>query len=89
MSTIIVSIDSGTIAMETVGDFEYSRKDLVGHGAFAVVFKGRHRKVNTCAVLYCYRIVFTVFIYSYVFKGWPKAAGSFMWKKSGSVTDCE
>lgn len=33
-------------AMETVGDFEYSRKDLVGHGAFAVVFKGRHRKVN-------------------------------------------
>lgn len=32
--------------METVGDFEYSRKDLVGHGAFAVVFKGRHRKVN-------------------------------------------
>lgn len=32
--------------METVGDFEYSRKDLVGHGAFAVVFKGRHRKVK-------------------------------------------
>lgn len=32
--------------MEAVGDFEYSRKDLVGHGAFAVVFKGRHRKVN-------------------------------------------
>uniref|UniRef100_A0AAQ5YG99 non-specific serine/threonine protein kinase n=1 Tax=Amphiprion ocellaris TaxID=80972 RepID=A0AAQ5YG99_AMPOC len=30
--------------METVGDFEYSRKDLVGHGAFAVVFRGRHRK---------------------------------------------
>ncbi|XP_076831988.1 serine/threonine-protein kinase ULK2 isoform X2 [Brachyhypopomus gauderio] len=30
--------------METVGDFEYSRKDLVGHGAFAVVFKGRHAK---------------------------------------------
>lgn len=34
------------ITMEAVGDFEYSRKDLVGHGAFAVVFKGRHRKVN-------------------------------------------
>ncbi|XP_072312208.1 serine/threonine-protein kinase ULK2 [Eucyclogobius newberryi] len=30
--------------MEAVGDFEYGRKDLVGHGAFAVVFKGRHRK---------------------------------------------
>lgn len=35
-----------TFTMEPVGDFEYSRKDLVGHGAFAVVFKGRHRKVN-------------------------------------------
>lgn len=30
-----------------VGDFEYSKKDLIGHGAFAVVFKGRHRKVNS------------------------------------------
>ncbi|XP_060799879.1 serine/threonine-protein kinase ULK2 isoform X2 [Neoarius graeffei] len=30
--------------METVGDFEYSRKDLIGHGAFAVVFKARHKK---------------------------------------------
>ncbi|XP_062873328.1 serine/threonine-protein kinase ULK2 isoform X2 [Trichomycterus rosablanca] len=30
--------------METVGDFEYTRKDLIGHGAFAVVFKGRHKK---------------------------------------------
>ncbi|XP_057206423.1 serine/threonine-protein kinase ULK2 isoform X3 [Triplophysa rosa] len=30
--------------METAGDFEYSRKDLIGHGAFAVVFKGRHKK---------------------------------------------
>nr|XP_033812939.1 serine/threonine-protein kinase ULK1 [Geotrypetes seraphini] len=27
--------------METVGKFEFSRKDLIGHGAFAVVFKGR------------------------------------------------
>ncbi|KAK0153986.1 Serine/threonine-protein kinase ULK1 [Merluccius polli] len=30
--------------METVGRFEFSRKDLIGHGAFAVVFKGRHRE---------------------------------------------
>ncbi|KAK5851855.1 hypothetical protein PBY51_023374 [Eleginops maclovinus] len=30
--------------METVGNFEFSRKDLIGHGAFAVVFKGRHRE---------------------------------------------
>ena len=32
--------------MEVVGDFEYNTKDLIGHGAFAVVFKGRHRKVS-------------------------------------------
>ena len=31
--------------MEVVGDYEYSKKDLIGHGAFAVVFKGRTRKV--------------------------------------------
>ncbi|XP_011311966.1 serine/threonine-protein kinase unc-51 [Fopius arisanus] len=30
--------------METVGDYEYNTKDLIGHGAFAVVFRGRHRK---------------------------------------------
>uniref|UniRef100_A0A8C3VH94 non-specific serine/threonine protein kinase n=1 Tax=Catharus ustulatus TaxID=91951 RepID=A0A8C3VH94_CATUS len=28
----------------TVGKFEFSRKDLIGHGAFAVVFKGRHKE---------------------------------------------
>lgn len=32
--------------MEVVGDYEYSKKDLIGHGAFAVVFKGRNRKVQ-------------------------------------------
>lgn len=30
--------------MEIVGDYEYSTKDLIGHGAFAVVFKGRRRR---------------------------------------------
>lgn len=30
--------------VDVVGDFEYCRKDLIGHGAFAVVFKGHHRK---------------------------------------------
>ncbi|XP_052800212.1 serine/threonine-protein kinase ULK2-like isoform X2 [Mya arenaria] len=30
--------------MEIIGDYEYSKKDLIGHGAFAVVFKGRLRK---------------------------------------------
>ena len=32
--------------METIGEFEYSKKDLIGHGAFAVVFKGRQKKVK-------------------------------------------
>ncbi len=32
--------------METVGEYEYSLKDLIGHGAFAVVFKGRHQFVS-------------------------------------------
>jgi len=29
---------------EYVGDYQFSRKDLIGHGAFAVVFKGKHRQ---------------------------------------------
>ncbi|XP_059510873.1 serine/threonine-protein kinase ULK1 isoform X2 [Stegostoma tigrinum] len=28
--------------MESVGKFEFNRQDLIGHGAFAVVFKGRY-----------------------------------------------
>lgn len=32
--------------MEVVGDYEYNTKDLIGHGAFAVVYKGTHRKVS-------------------------------------------
>ncbi|XP_062930133.1 serine/threonine-protein kinase ULK1 isoform X2 [Mobula hypostoma] len=36
--------------METVGKFEFNRKDLIGHGAFAVVFKGRHIEKHDCEV---------------------------------------
>ncbi|PSN54418.1 hypothetical protein C0J52_10975 [Blattella germanica] len=36
--------------MECVGDYEYNSKDLIGHGAFAVVFKGRHRKIPNFVV---------------------------------------
>lgn len=32
--------------METVGDFEFSKKDLIGHGAFAIVYKGRRKDVS-------------------------------------------
>ncbi len=36
--------------MEQVGEFEYNKKDLIGHGAFAVVFKGRYREVYQLSV---------------------------------------
>lgn len=32
--------------METVGEYEYAPKDILGHGAFAVVFKGRSSSVR-------------------------------------------
>ena len=32
--------------MEFVGDFQYRRSDIIGHGAFAVVFRGSSRLVS-------------------------------------------
>uniref|UniRef100_A0A182Y6W7 Uncharacterized protein n=1 Tax=Anopheles stephensi TaxID=30069 RepID=A0A182Y6W7_ANOST len=32
--------------MEIVGSYEYNSKEIIGHGAFAVVFKGRHREAH-------------------------------------------
>lgn len=32
--------------MDSIGDFEYSKKDLIGHGAFAIVYKGRPKNVK-------------------------------------------
>lgn len=32
--------------METIGQFEYNDKDMLGHGAFAVVYKGRFINVS-------------------------------------------
>ncbi len=31
---------------ELIGDYQYSKRDLIGHGAFAIVFLGRSRTVN-------------------------------------------
>ena len=31
--------------MELVGEFEFNKKDLIGHGAFAIVYKGRRKEV--------------------------------------------
>ncbi|KAM5238812.1 serine/threonine-protein kinase ULK1 [Ctenodactylus gundi] len=43
-------MEPGRGGFETVGRFEFSRKDLIGHGAFAVVFKGRHREKHDLEV---------------------------------------
>lgn len=29
-----------------VGEYEYTKQDIIGHGAFAIVYKGRKRKVR-------------------------------------------
>ena len=33
--------------MTNVGIYEFNAKDLIGHGAFAVVYKGRLKSVST------------------------------------------
>nr|XP_036859990.1 serine/threonine-protein kinase ULK1-like [Manis javanica] len=43
-------MEPGRGGLEAVGKFEFSRKDLIGHGAFAVVFKGRHREKHDLEV---------------------------------------
>lgn len=32
--------------MDSIGNFEYNKKDLIGHGAFAIVYKGRQKSVS-------------------------------------------
>ncbi|GAV01624.1 hypothetical protein RvY_12309-2 [Ramazzottius varieornatus] len=39
--------------METVGEYVYNRKDLIGHGAFAMVFKGRQRTTEYPVAIKC------------------------------------
>ncbi|KAL5477280.1 hypothetical protein EMCRGX_G024053 [Ephydatia muelleri] len=39
------------LEMQSVAEYEYSKGDLIGHGAFAVVFKGRHKQtLETVAI---------------------------------------
>uniref|UniRef100_A0A0K2TJ60 Protein kinase domain-containing protein n=1 Tax=Lepeophtheirus salmonis TaxID=72036 RepID=A0A0K2TJ60_LEPSM len=37
----------------SIGNYEYNSKDLIGHGAFAVVYKGRVKKLGTYNILIC------------------------------------
>ncbi|EDV97795.1 serine/threonine-protein kinase unc-51 [Drosophila grimshawi] len=39
--------------MNIVGEYEYSSKDMLGHGAFAVVYKGRDRKKHMPVAIKC------------------------------------
>jgi hypothetical protein len=32
--------------MDSIGSYEYNKKDLIGHGAFAIVYKGRPKNVE-------------------------------------------
>ena len=32
--------------VESVGEYEFSKSDLVGHGAFALVYRGCHKVVS-------------------------------------------
>lgn len=62
--------------METVGKFEFSRKDLIGHGAFAVVFKGRHKEVRIPAFNSAAPPARFCFSFIYLFPGLGRAGGS-------------
>lgn len=52
----IIAIDT----MESVGEYEYAAKDLIGHGAFAVVFKGRHKKVRKWRIINAHPLLLPV-----------------------------
>ena len=41
------------LRMESVGIYEYSTKDLIGHGAFAVVYRGRLKMVSPVMIISC------------------------------------
>jgi hypothetical protein len=32
--------------MESIGEYYYDKKDILGHGAFAIVFKGYKKQVS-------------------------------------------
>lgn len=35
-----------------VGEYEFTKQDIIGHGAFAMVYKGRKRKVKNYAFFF-------------------------------------
>ena len=58
--------------MDSIGSYEYSKKDLIGHGAFAIVYKGIF---NTDIHLFkTFKTNFILFIYL----GRPKSVMGFL-----------
>ena len=42
------------MSLTSVGIYEFNAKDLIGHGAFAVVYKGRLKSVSEPFLLFHY-----------------------------------
>ena len=42
------------MSLTSVGIYEFNAKDLIGHGAFAVVYKGRLKSVSEPFLLFYY-----------------------------------
>jgi len=53
--------------MEAVGSFEFNKKDLIGHGAFAVVFRGRHREVCSFACFLVFFVKSVCYLIAFVY----------------------
>lgn len=51
---------------ETIGDYQYSKRDLIGHGAFAIVFLGHSRSV--CHIKVSFELIDTFFFFFSLFK---------------------
>ena len=45
------------MSLTSVGIYEFNAKDLIGHGAFAVVYKGRLKSVSEPFILFHYVLV--------------------------------
>ena len=44
--------------MEQIGDYEFSKSDQLGHGAFAIVYTGRHKTVSLFFILLKFILIY-------------------------------
>lgn len=50
-----------------VGEYEFTKQDIIGHGAFAMVYKGRKRRVRTYDFISLFIFVCYCFYHSCMF----------------------